>query len=120
MTPLSEKHFCPLGQARLQVEVVAGKSTVTSAYASSPLKLLTRRARAESVWADTSNFGGGLLAGDQTTLQVRMGAGARCFFSTQATTKVYANPAGRPSTHRTHAVLEPGALLVFAPDRVQP
>jgi len=110
----------PPGQARLEVALVSGQSTVTAAYASSPLKLLTPRSRAESVWAYTSSFGGGLLAGDQTQLDICIRAGARCFLSTQATTKVYRNPAGLPCAHRTQAVLEKDAVLVFAPDRVQP
>ena len=108
------------GMAQLEVDLVGGQSAVTAAYAASPLKLLTPRARAQSVWAYTSSFGGGLLAGDQTALSVRVGAGARCFLSTQATTKVYRNPTGLPCAHRTHAVVEKDALLVFAPDRVQP
>jgi urease accessory protein len=108
------------GRARLEVALVSGQSTVTAAYASSPIKLLTPRSRAASVWAYTSNFGGGLLAGDQTHLDVHIHSSARCFLSTQATTKVYRNATGLPCAHRTQAVLEEGALLVFAPDRVQP
>ena len=110
----------PPGAARLEVALVSGKSTVTAAYATSPLKLLTPRSRADSVWAYTSSFGGGLLAGDQTCLDVRIGEGARCFLGTQSATKVYRNPSGLPCAHQTHAVLEKDALMVFAPDRVQP
>jgi urease accessory protein len=109
-----------IASAWLEVALVAGQSTVTSAYASSPLKLLTPRSRSKSVWAYTSSFGGGLLGGDQTSLSVRVGAGARCFLSTQATTKIYRNPACLPCAHGTLADVEKDALLVFAPDRVQP
>jgi urease accessory protein len=108
------------GYAALEVALVAGQSTVTTAYASSPLKLLTPRSRAESVWAYTSSFGGGLLAGDQTRLDVRLRQGARCFLSTQAVTKVYRNLAHLPCAHHSRALIEEDALLVFAPDRVQP
>src|SRR6266404_4127302 len=120
MKALSETSLWPAGAARLEVGLVSGQSTVTTAYSTSPLKLLTPRSRAASVWAYTSSFGGGLLAGDQTYLDVRIGAGARCFLSTQSATKVYRNPAGLPCAHQTHAVLEKDALMVFAPDRVQP
>jgi urease accessory protein len=106
--------------ACLEVSRVAGKSTVTRAYASSPLKLLTPRSRAASVWAYTSSFGGGLVAGDQTRLSVRVGEGARCFLSTQATTKVYRNLGGLPCWHCTYGMVDDDAVLVFAPDRVQP
>ena len=99
--------------------MVSGESTVTSAYASSPLKLLTPRSRGRSVWAYASSFGGGLVAGDQTRLELSLGPGACAFIGTQASTKIYRNPALLPSGHTTHAVIESSAALVFAPDPVQ-
>jgi len=107
------------GCASLEVQIVSGESAVTSSYATSPLKLLTPRSRGRSVWSYTSSFGGGLVAGDQTRLDLRIGSGARCFLGTQASTKIYRNPAALPSGHQTRATLEAGSLLVFAPDPVQ-
>ena len=107
------------GHAHLEVELVFGESTATSSCAFSPLKLLTPCARGKSVWAYASNFGGGLVAGDETRFDLRIGAEARCFFGTQASTKVYRNPARLPCSHTTWAMLESGSLLVFAPDAVQ-
>lgn len=107
------------GQATLVVEIVSSQSTVTSAFATNPMKLLTPRARGKSVWACTSSFGGGLVAGDETHLEVRLGPGARCYFGTQASTKIYRNPSLRPCSHTTHATVGAGSLLVFAPDPVQ-
>ncbi|HEY1490435.1 MAG TPA: urease accessory protein UreD, partial [Verrucomicrobiae bacterium] len=107
------------GRAHLEVELVFGESTATSSCATSPLKLLTPCARGKSVWAYASNFGGGLVAGDETRLDLRIGPEARCFMGTQASTKVYRNPARLPCSHSTHATLERGSLLVFAPDPVQ-
>lgn len=108
------------GRAQLTVESVHGQSTVTSAFAASPLKLLTPRSRGQSVWAYTSSFGGGFVAGDETHLDLRIGKAARCFLGTQASTKVYRNPRHRACGHVTDAVVEENALLVFAPDPVQP
>ncbi|HEX4265602.1 MAG TPA: urease accessory protein UreD [Verrucomicrobiae bacterium] len=112
-------HANAKGCAHLKVELVFGESTATSASATSPLKLLTPCSRGKSVWAYASNFGGGLVAGDETRLDVHVGPEARCFFGTQASTKVYRNPAQLPCSHTTQAVLERGSLLVFAPDAVQ-
>lgn len=108
------------GHAVLEVTQVAGESAVTSAFATSPLKLLTPRTRGRSVWAFASSFGGGLVAGDQTRLDLRLGASARCFVGTQASTKIYRNPSCRPCGHVTQATLEAGSFLVFAPDPAQP
>jgi urease accessory protein len=107
------------GRAHLEVELVFGESTATSASATSPLKLLTPCSRGKSVWAYASNFGGGMVAGDETRLDLRIGPEARCFVGTQASTKIYRNPAQLPCSHTTQAVLERGSLLVFAPDAVQ-
>ncbi|MDD5141736.1 MAG: urease accessory protein UreD [Verrucomicrobiales bacterium] len=106
--------------AALEVESVFGESTVTSAFASTPLKLLTPRSRGKSVWAYTSSFGGGFVAGDETRLDLRIGKNARCFLGTQASTKIYRNPRQLACGHVTQATIEENALLVFAPDPVQP
>jgi urease accessory protein len=107
------------GLAQLGVEMVSGESTVTSSYATSPMKLLAPVSRGQSVWAFTSSFGGGLVAGDQTRLELQLGPGTRCFVGTQASTKVYRNPGGRPCGHVTAAMLKENGSLVFAPDPVQ-
>lgn len=107
------------GRASLEVERVCEESTVTSSYATSPMKLLTPRSRGRSVWAYTSSFGGGLVAGDQTRLQLRLGAGTCCFVGTQAWTKIYRNPGRLPGGHETCATVGAGSTLVFAPDPIQ-
>jgi urease accessory protein len=109
----------PPGHARLEVELVFRESTTTLARATSPMKLLTPQARGQSVWAYSSSFGGGLVAGDETRLDVRLGPGARCVMGTQASTKIYRNPRQLPCSHTTHARLEADSLLVFTPDPVQ-
>jgi urease accessory protein len=118
VAPVEKVQPCA-GCASLEVQFVAGESAVTASYSTNPLKLLTPRARGPSVWAYTSNFGGGLVAGDQTRLNIHIGSGAQCFLGTQASTKIYRNPAALRSGHQTRATLEPGSLLVFAPDPVQ-
>lgn len=107
------------GDGRLEVQVVAGLSAATCIHALSPLKILTPKSRGPSVWAFTSGLGGGYVAGDQTHLRVRVGESARCFLGTQASTKIYRNPAARPCRHELHATVESNALLVLAPDPVQ-
>src|SRR5687767_5260642 len=107
------------GDAKLHVATIAGRSAVVGSQARSPMRLLTPRARGETVWAYTSNFGGGMVAGDETRLELRIAAGARCFLSTQASTKVYRNPAQLPCSHELGARVCEDALLILAPDPVQ-
>jgi urease accessory protein len=103
----------------LEVHNVFGNSTVTTAMSSSPMKLLTPVSRGKSVWAYTSNFGGGLVAGDQTRLEVKLGPETRCYFGTQSSTKVYRCPAGTTCSHFTHASVDADSILAFVPEPVQ-
>lgn len=107
------------GHGHIRVENVADESAVTASCTSSPLKILIPRPRGESVWAYLSSFGGGLVAGDETRLDIELGERTRCFLSTQAATKIYRNPDGRPCSHHLNAKVGAGSLLVLAPDPVQ-
>lgn len=107
------------GDGALTVEMVSGQCALTSAWAASPLKILSPRPRGQSVWAYLSSFGGGFVAGDEVRLQVKLGADTRCFLSTQASTKIYRNPQLRPCSFHLSASLEAGSILVQAPDPIQ-
>jgi urease accessory protein len=110
---------CAAGCGHVGIEVVCGQSTATSVWAASPLKILIPRARGSSVWACLSSFGGGLVAGDELALTLKVGEQARCFLTTQASTKVYRNPSGKPCSHQLRAQLGRGSLLALIPDPVQ-
>jgi urease accessory protein len=114
-----EKPPAGRGHAHLAVEMVFGQSTVTSAWSSDPIKILVPKSRGVSAWACTSSFGGGMVGGDQTRLDLKLGAETRCFVGTQASTKIYRNPSQLPCSHITRANLESNSLLVFTPDPVQ-
>lgn len=109
----------PLSRSALRVEVVSGQSALTLARAENPTKLLVPRPRGRSVWAYVSSFGGGIVAGDQTSLNVHIGKAAHCFIGSQSSTKVFRNPENRPCTHQTTARVESGGVLVFLPDPIQ-
>ena len=102
------------------MEAHDGASFVTALQSTNPLRLLAPISRGPCVWAFTSNFGGGFLAGDETELDLELGTDARCFVGAQSATKVYRNPRALPCGHRTRATLAPGSLLAFLPDPVQP
>lgn len=107
------------GAAGLHIAKVRDRSAVISSWSRSPLTLLTPRCSGPSVWAYTSSFGGGMVAGDETSMALQVDPGACCFLSTQASTKIYRNPARRPCAHHLEAELAPKSLLVLAPDPVQ-
>jgi urease accessory protein len=114
-----EKLSVERGHAHLAVEMVFGQSTVTSAWSADPIKILVPKSRGVSAWACTSSFGGGMVGGDQTRLDLDLGAETRCFVGTQASTKIYRNPSRPSCSHATRANLKSNSLLAFAPDPVQ-
>lgn len=110
---------CARGEGELRVEMVAGQSAIVGARCSNPLKILVPRPRGHSVLACLSNYGGGLVAGDEINLTINLGAGTRCFLSTQASTKVYRNPRLLPCGQNLTANLGEESVLVLAPDPIQ-
>ena len=114
-----DSNLRPPGSGHLGIEIVSGQSAATSVWATSPLKILVPRPRGPSVWACLSSLGGGMVAGDEIELALSLGAQARCFLTTQASTKVYRNPDSRPCTHYLRAQIGPASLLAHIPDPVQ-
>ncbi len=88
-------------------------TAVRTAYAESPLRLLTPRNHGGAAWAYVSTLGGGLVDGDQVRLRIDVGPGALALVTTQGPTRVFRSPAGCES--ETTARVEPGGLLALLP-----
>ena len=104
---------------RGSLEVVArpdGRSVVSRAYATSPLRLLTPENHGRAAWVYTSSYGGGLVDGDRVELDVEVGTGAAAYLSTQASTKVYRGERGAATD--LHATVAADGLLIVMPDPV--
>ncbi len=100
--------------ARLWFERVGLRTRVTSAFAASPLRILTPRNQGHAAWAYTSSLGGGLVDGDRVRLEVRVGPGAAGVLSTQGHGRVYRSPHGCSS--ELVADVGQGGLLALLPD----
>ena len=73
----------------------AGAATVVgTAYARSPLRLLTPRNHGPAAWAYTSTLGGGLVDGDRIRLRISVAERAVAFVSTQGPTRVFRSVRG--------------------------
>jgi len=104
--------------AEIEFSVVNGSTVVTRWRASNPFKLLVPHQRDRSAWVIGSNFGGGMLAGDEVDLTIASRAGSRGIFGTQASTKIYRSPAGATARQTLTAELEADSLLAVLPDPV--
>jgi urease accessory protein len=107
------------GRGQLTVELVSGQSAATCVEAHSPLKILVPRPRGQSVWSYLSNFGGGLLPGDELDVAVSVGENAACFVGAQSSTKIFRSGPKGAAANRFSADIGSGALLVYAPDVAQ-
>lgn len=104
------------GFGSLRAEKVRGKSTITRARASYPLKFLTPRCRGKSAWTYLSSMGGGLVDGDLVDISIQVSAGATSFVGTQASTKIFRSPSGKGCRQDLRATLEEDATLAILPD----
>jgi urease accessory protein len=108
------------GTARLELRRrAAGKTVVATAFAASPLRLLTPANHGAAAWIFLASLGGGLVDGDRIAVDVDVGEGAWALLGTQASTKVYRSPeGGAGSSQRLSARVEAGAVLAVVPDPV--
>jgi urease accessory protein len=104
------------GTGRLEFTCVGGRTALTRALASSPLKLLCPRQARRSASVYLATYGGGLVGGDHIDLSMTIEAGAAALVATQAATKVYRSPRG--SSQSLYAEVGSDGLLVLLPDPV--
>lgn len=104
----------------IRVAIVEGQSAIIAAGAGDPLKLIVSRPRGQAAWAWVATYGGGLLAGDRTELDVEVGSDARLVLATQATTKVYRSDDGRTAEQHLTARIGPCGLFAWIGDPVCP
>jgi urease accessory protein len=105
------------GLARIEVVPSPhGRSVLTRAYATSPLRLLTPRNRGLAAWVYLSSYGGGLVGGDDVGVEVHVREGAALYLSTQASTKIYRS--GLEARSALQARIEAGATMIALPDPV--
>lgn len=67
-----------------------------------------------------SNYGGGLLGGDEIRIKVECLPGSRLYLGTQSSNKIYKSAGDRISVQETTGTLHAGALAVVCPDPVVP
>lgn len=115
-TAMSTSRDVVAGRGRVSVIRHNMRSVVSEAFATSPLRLLTPANHGTGAWIFLSSYGGGLVDGDHTALDVRVETGASAYVSSQASTKVYRSPRGTSASVTMR--VDDGALLVLMPDPV--
>ncbi len=106
------------GAGSVEFTRVGANTAVTRAQSQSPLKLLCPRGASPSAWVFLSNYGGGLLSGDDIRLRVHAGENTTSLISTQASTKIYRSTSEGGARQSMDVRIDAGTLCVIAPDPV--
>lgn len=85
----------PAQSSLLAVARDRDRSVVTRARSAAPLRLLAPESPGRAAWVYQSSLGGGFVGRDDIALAVEIGAGARLFLTSQASSKVYRGAASR-------------------------
>ena len=108
------------GLARVVATLVNSKTRLTRVQHQSPSRLLpipsSLVASHGSQLISLSNYGGGMLQGDTSTVDVRVESGAQLGVVTQGPNRIYKNPSGEDCETNMTINVENGGLLVYAPD----
>ena len=106
------------GALRLAFELRGGRTVLTEQYGHAPLRVMRpigHPSGAALVYLLSPT--GGVLQGDRYEVSIRVGAGARALFTTQAATKVYGmDGEGASQAIRIH--VESDGLLEYLPDPI--
>lgn len=109
-------------RAKIAVEKVGSKSTVTRCFSKYPLKFIVPLKAAPSnidaVWIYSLTYGGGIVSGDLISCEFDIGDSCTLVLTTQASTKVYKSIDSRCSEQVLEAQVGSGALFVVIPDPV--
>lgn len=95
---------------------VNGRTVVTRAFATSPVKLLNPQSAGTSALIYLATYGGGLVGGDTIDVDIELLPSAAAVVATQASTKVYRSDFG--ASQRLRATAADDSLLAWLPDPV--
>jgi urease accessory protein len=107
------------GGVQLRAERVAGRTRITDLACRPPLQVLRAHhvdpERPDLASVILASPGGGILQGDQLTIDIRVGPGARLRVGTQSATRIYRAPASE-ARQFVRLEVEAGGYLEYLPD----
>jgi urease accessory protein len=108
------------GLLRLRFERRGAGTVLTSCRSTLPLQVLAPVALTDAAAVVSMlNPTGGVLGGDQLTIDVEVGCGAHACLTTPSATRVY-RAAGAPAVQQVRLMLAPGAVAEWVPDHTIP
>ena len=107
------------GGVQLRAERIGGRTRITELVCRPPLQVLRAhhldRGRPDLASVILASPAGGILQGDELTIDIRVGPGARLRAGTQSATRIYRAPAGE-ARQIVRLEVEAGGYLEYLPD----
>ncbi len=111
------------GGVRLRAELIAGCTRITELSCHPPLQILRAHhvdpKRPDLASVILASPSGGILQGDELTIDVRVGRGARLRVLTQSATRIYRAPVSEART-AVNLEVDPEGYLEYLPDPIIP
>lgn len=104
--------------SEIEVAHIQNTSRLTTCKSIQPLRILNPNSHGNTCYAVLSNYGGGVVAGDQIGLRVKCHTGTNFFLGTQSSTKVYKSMDGKVAVQQIDGTLAGNAFAVVFPDPV--
>ena len=108
------------GWNAITVEKSGATSRLTECLGHPPIKFINPRPQRGCCQVYVSNYGGGLVDGDEVRMRVDCGTGSKLYLGTQSSTKVYKANGKGGCIQETLGTVHAGALAVVCPDPVVP
>ncbi len=106
--------------SELVVASVRGTSRAITCKNILPLKMLNPRSLHDCCHIVLSNYGGGMVQGDQVRLRITCERASRLYMGSQANTRIFKNPEKQSPCQVLQGRLKEGAFAVINPDPVVP
>ena len=101
-------------EARLSFLRAGARTVIETAFAESPLRLLTPKNHGRAAWTYTSTLGGGMVDGDAIRLRVHVREGAAAVLASQGQNRIYRSARGCRSELAVDVA--DGAFFALLPD----
>lgn len=97
---------------KVSIKNINGISSITTLLNEKPLKILTPKTHTNTSHIVSSNYGGGMVQGDEVSLEIKCGENTQTLFSTQANSRVYKSDDNRVCTLSQDTNIENNSLLI--------
>ncbi len=100
----------------LETTCVRGRSKLTQMINIPPTKFIAPESHAAGALCFIANYGGGMLGGDNVSLNIKIGCNSGLVLLPQANSRAYTNKDGKTASQHMHITVHPGGKFIYNAD----